>query len=255
VRPSLARSRCAFGSCRAPQWRYGSREAARRPWAIGRCGTLPHSNRARPPEPCHNVPNRVPPVQLERFEVASARRRRLQRAVRRAVDAPPDGNGLPVQESVPVAVAHGRVRHLLKPDARGVAARMDPPPVRRERCGVGGHGTASGADSAGRHRGCPANVGHRPGRNEISFTVTASGPGWSDRQTADGTSSPYCPRAQHHGGVHHVVGEGLPFDVATGASLAPLARACSLPSRRRRRSVTGSVIGVTSGPGGWTLGG
>src|SRR5436189_6324821 len=71
-----------------------------------------------------------PRVDLERFEVASARRRRLQRAVRRAVDAPSDGDGLLVQEGVPVAVAHGRVRNLLKPDARGVAARMDPPPVR-----------------------------------------------------------------------------------------------------------------------------
>jgi hypothetical protein len=128
---------------------------------------------------------------LERFEVASARRRRLQRAVRRAIDTPPDRDGLPVQEGLPVAVAHGRVRYLLKPDARRVTARMDPPPVRRERRGVRGQGPASGTDSSGRHHGCPANVGHWPGRNDASFTVTTSGTCWSDRQAADRTSSPY----------------------------------------------------------------
>jgi hypothetical protein len=127
---------------------------------------------------------------LERFEVASARRRRLQRAVRRAVDAPSDRDGLPVQEGLPVAVAHRGLRHLLKPDARGVAARMDPPPARREGRCVRGHGAASGTDSNGRHHGGPTNVGHLPGRNR-PFVHRHHLRHRLVRPAADRTSSPY----------------------------------------------------------------
>ena len=89
---------------------------------------------------------------LERLEPTSAGRDRRQRAVRLAVHAPPDGNRLSVEKVLPVALAHRRIRHLPKGDARRALTRMNPSPVRRERRGVRGQPAARGTAGAGNLR-------------------------------------------------------------------------------------------------------
>jgi hypothetical protein len=89
-------------------------------------------------------------LSLEGLEVATTGRRGFQLAVRRTLDAPPDGKGLVVQERVPVALAQWRVRHLLEANDVGAVLRVNTSPLRRHRGRVRGPPVACAAHRASR---------------------------------------------------------------------------------------------------------
>ena len=117
------------------------------PAAASACGVIPHRGSPRGgADPVH---------WLERLESTSAGRDRRQRAVRLTVHTPPDRNRLSVEEVLPMALTHRRIRHLPKAGARRALARMNPSPVRRKRRGVRGEGATrrtTGRSNLHRHR-------------------------------------------------------------------------------------------------------
>ena len=109
---------------------------------------------------------------LERLEPTSARRDRRQRAVRLTVHAPPDGNRLSMEKVLPMALAHRRIRHLPKRDARRALTRMNPSPVRRERRGVRGQPATRRTAGSGNPRGHRTATLLRPRGNATKFAIT-----------------------------------------------------------------------------------
>ena len=155
------------------------------PNVVYSCGAMLHREHHRAPvrdvgrqrRHRHHPPGTAPrPTDLTRglegLEPTSAGRDRRQRAVRLTVHAPPDGNRLSVEEVLPVALAHRRIRHLPKRDARRALARMNPSPVRRERRGVRGQSAAcrtAGSGNLRRHRTATLL---RPTRTATKLSIT-----------------------------------------------------------------------------------
>jgi hypothetical protein len=87
-----------------------------------------------------------------------------------------------VEKVLPVALAHRRIRHLTKRDARRALTRPNPSPVRRERHGVRGQrATCRTAFPGNLHRHRTAAL-FQPTGNATKFAITDLHDGFEQRR-------------------------------------------------------------------------